>query len=72
MWVELHAANGATIATGFTPKTFQVTSGTQYTVYVANYKTTLFNHWDNGSTNPGRTITLTANTVLTAYYSTGP
>ena len=70
MWVELHSASGATIATGYTPKTFYVSSGVTYAVYVSDWGTTVFNHWDNGSTNPERTITPTTNSTLTAYYST--
>ncbi|MDE1862524.1 MAG: fibronectin type III domain-containing protein [Thaumarchaeota archaeon] len=70
MWVELHAANGTTLATGYTPVTFSVTSGVQYVVYAANYQSNVFNHWQDGTTNSSLTITPTQNTSLTAYYST--
>ncbi|MGI0086874.1 MAG: fibronectin type III domain-containing protein, partial [Nitrosotalea sp.] len=70
MWVELHASNGTILATGYTPATFTVTPGVQYTVYAANYQSTIFNHWSNGSTNSSITITPTQNTALVAYYST--
>src|SRR5207245_3239768 len=32
-WVQLNDSSGKTIATGFTPATFSVTSGSQYTVF---------------------------------------
>ena len=70
MWVSLLASNGTTLASGFTPITFSVTSGAQYVVQAANYKSTIFNHWQDGTTNSSLTITPTQNTTLTAYYST--
>ena len=70
MWVELHASDGTTLATGYTPITFNVNTGVQYTVNVADYQNTTFNHWDNGSTSASRNVTVTQNTSLIAYYST--
>src|SRR2546425_8620629 len=69
-WVQLNDSSGKTIATGFTPATFSVTSGTQYTVFAANFQNTVFNHWSDGNTNPSRAITPTQSTTLTAYYTT--
>ena len=69
-WVQLNDSSGNTIATGFTPTTFSVTSGSQYTVFVANFQNIVFNHWSDGNTNPSRAITPTQSTTLTAYYST--
>src|SRR2546427_2392159 len=69
-WVQLNDSSGNTIATGFTPATFSVTSGSQYTVFAANFQNTVFNHWGDGNTNPSRAITPTQSTTLTAYYST--
>src|SRR3989441_12985167 len=69
-WVQLNDSSGNTIATGFTPATFSVTSGSQYTVFAANFQNTVFNHWSDGNTNPSRAITPTQSTTLTAYYST--
>src|SRR3989441_1806623 len=69
-WVQLNDSSGKTIATGFTPATFSVTSGTQYTVFAANFQNVVFNHWSDGNTNPSRAITPTQSTTLTAYYST--
>src|SRR4029077_17344679 len=70
MWTTIQSGS-TTLTTGFTPLTSTVTAGNQYTVTAANYQTTIFNHWDDGSTNPSRTITPTTSTALTAYYSTG-
>src|SRR2546428_2185483 len=69
-WVQLNDSSGNTIATGFTPATFSVTSGSQYTVFAANFQNTVFNHWSDGNTNPSRAITPTQSTTLTAYSST--
>ncbi|HXU96305.1 MAG TPA: fibronectin type III domain-containing protein, partial [Candidatus Nitrosotalea sp.] len=71
MWVELHAANGTTLATGYTPITFNVPSGNSYTIVSSNYQNYVFDHWNDGTTTTSKTITLTQNTVLTEYYSTG-
>src|SRR2546423_12858310 len=70
MWTELHASNGTILATGYSPITFKVNSGVQYTVVAANHQTTIFNHWNGGTTNSSNTITPTRGTTLTAYYST--
>jgi hypothetical protein len=72
MWVELHASNGTTLATGYTPITFNVASGNTYTIVSSNYQNDVFNHWNDGTTTVSKTITPTQNTTLTEYYSTGP
>jgi hypothetical protein len=72
MWVELHASNGTTLATGYTPITFNVASGNAYTIVSSNYQNDVFNHWNDGTTTTSKTITPTQNTTLTEYYSTGP
>jgi Fibronectin type III domain len=71
MWTELHDSTGKTLKTGYTPISFTVTSGTLYVVYVSNWQNIVFNHWDDGSTNPQRNVTPIQSTTLTAYYSTG-
>src|SRR2546427_32781 len=68
-WVTLRNSSGNTIATGFTPTTFSVASGAQYTIHAANFKHFVFNHWDDGSTNSWRTISTTQSTTLVSYYS---
>jgi hypothetical protein len=69
MSTVIRYANGTTISEGFTPVSFTVTSGTTYVVHVRDYMTTVFNHWNDGSTNSYYTITPTQNVVLTAYYA---
>lgn len=72
MYVELHASNGTTLATGYTPMTFTIPSGSAYTVVSSNYQNYVFNHWGDGTTNSSITISPTQNTTLTEYYSTAP
>jgi hypothetical protein len=69
MWTVIQQGS-TTVFSGYSPVTFTGLVGQQYTVSVANHKTSIFDHWDDGTTNPARTITLTQNTVLTAYYKT--
>ncbi len=69
MWTTWNQ-NGAVLASGYTPTTFTGTSGGTYTVTVADYGSTVFCHWQDGSTNPDRTLTLSGNSAVTAYYST--
>ncbi|HEX5456881.1 MAG TPA: fibronectin type III domain-containing protein [Candidatus Nitrosotalea sp.] len=71
IWNELHSPSGSTLAKGYTTNTYQVTTGKQYVVYMSNYQNIVFDHWDDGSTNPYRTITPTQSVTLTAYYTTG-
>jgi len=73
MYVTLQQ-NGATIATGFTPKTFTaVTAGKQYTIIPADYTNAYFNKWSDGSTVREKTVTATSTGVsLTALYTTSP
>ncbi len=71
MWDELHSSTGSTLATGYTTNSYQVTTGNQYTVYISNYQNIVFDHWEDGSTNPYRAITPTQSVTLTAYFTTG-
>ena len=67
-WTTL-AQNGQTIGTGFTPMTFTLSSGQQYTTTVSGYGVWRFDHWlDNGSTNPSRVVSIASDTTLTAVY----
>src|SRR5574337_1482504 len=72
MYVELHASNGTTLATGYTPMTFTIPSGSAYTVVSSNYQNYVFNHWGDGTTDSSITISPTQNTTLTEYYTTAP
>ncbi len=71
VYIEIQDSTGKDLATGYSPANFSLTSGQQYTVYANDYQNTVFNHWDNGSTNPARQISISTNTVLSAFYSTG-
>jgi len=53
----------------YTPVTFSVTSGAQYTVHAANWQNIVFNHWDDESINPSRTVTPAQSTTLVEYYT---
>ncbi len=62
-------SGGSVIASGFTPLTFDVTSGTQYVVTVDNYQSNVFSHWSTGATSSSITITPASTSSLTAYYN---
>jgi hypothetical protein len=46
-------------------------SGTTYKLYASNYKDRVFNHWEDGSTNRVRTLSIGEGATITAYYKTG-
>ena len=71
IWDELHSSSGSMLGHGYTTNTYSITTGKQYIVYVSNWQNIIFDHWDDGSTNPYRTITPTQSVTLTAYFSTG-
>ena len=71
MYIELQNAAGADISSGYSPISFATTTGVRYDVYANNYQSFVFKHWDDGSTDPARSITPSQNMTLTAYYSTG-
>ena len=65
--------SGSTTAkSGFTPLTYAGTLDKTYTVQVYNYQDLTFSYWGggSGSSNP-RTLTLSADTTATAYYTKG-
>ncbi len=68
MWTTWNQ-NGTTLATGYTPTTFTGATGSTYDLTVANYGSYVFCHWQDGSTNWDRVLTLGGNVALTAYYS---
>jgi len=72
MWTELHSTTGHMLNSGFGPRSYVVTSGNTYTVFVSDYQNIKFDHWENGSTNPYRTITPTQDTSVTAFYTGNP
>lgn len=69
IWMELHSVNGDTIASGYTPVTFDVKQGAKYAVYASNYLHYVFLHWDDGSMSNPKNITPTGNETLTATYT---
>jgi hypothetical protein len=71
IWIELHNPSDQVLKNGYAPISFSVSSGNQYVIHVSSWHNIAFNHWDNGSTDSHRTITLTHSVTLTAYYSTG-
>ena len=71
MWIVIQS-NGSTIATGFTPMTFEGNTGSVYSVVARDYLggSVFFDHWENGSKDRTRTLTLNSDTTFTAYYNT--
>ncbi|MDG6998338.1 MAG: spherulation-specific family 4 protein [Nitrososphaerota archaeon] len=69
MWT-VFSSSGNIVATGYTPMTITVNSGTQYAISVSNYGRYVFSYWSNGQTTSSITITPTQNIVLVAYYKT--
>ena len=65
---SITSINGSAVASGNTPLTYSVNSGAGYVISVANYGGFVFNHWNDGSTNPVMTLTVTQGTTLTAYF----
>ena len=61
-------SGSTTLKSGNTPLTYTLESGTTYTVTASGASGHVFDHWDDGTTNPTRTVTLTQNTVITAYF----
>lgn len=56
---------------GYTPLSFAGTDSVAYTVTVHDYQDRVFDHWGDGSTARTRTVTLTADSKLVAYYKSG-
>ena len=59
---------GATVKTGFTSLSYTGTTGATYSVSVSDYGSMVFDHWENGSTVRARTVTLNADTAITAHF----
>ncbi|MFI5416945.1 MAG: fibronectin type III domain-containing protein, partial [Nitrososphaerales archaeon] len=69
LWTTI-SSGSSLVKSGYTPLTYTVDANKQYTVCVSNYQTSIFDHWNNGSTNSCRTVTPTQSMTLTAYYKT--
>ena len=61
---------GAPIATLPAPLTHVGTQESTYTVTARGNSTHVFDHWEDGSTNPARNVTLDSSKLLRAYYRT--
>ncbi|NHH98264.1 hypothetical protein DYY66_1454 [Candidatus Nitrosotalea sp. FS] len=69
MYCELRNSNGQIVATGFTPCSFDLQGGSQYTIGMGSFGNSIFDYWlDTGSSINPRTITLSSNTSLIAVY----
>ena len=73
MWIVISLA-GTTVKTGFTPLTFAGTTGSIYSVQAHDYSAgnIVFDHWEDGSTTRTRTITLSSDATITAFYKAPP
>ncbi len=66
----LYDSAGNAITSGFTPATFTLNSGQQYSIGMNDFGQYSFDRWaDNGSTANPRGVSITANTQLTAVYA---
>ena len=71
MWISIAADDGEG-NTGITPLAFAGQEGKTYTVTANDFQDLVFDHWEDGSTNRVRTVTVISDTTLTAYYRTPP
>lgn len=71
MYVTIKSSSGSTLKTGFTTTTYTANGGSSYSITVSDYNGRTFDHWDNGATSRTRTLTLTQDKTITAYYKTG-
>ena len=65
-------SGGSTVQTGFTPLTYVGQDGESYTVTIHDFAEATFSHWEDGSTERTRTITLNSNIIMTAHFTIGP
>ena len=71
-YTALYDSSGNVVATGYLPMTYTLNDGQSYVVEVDGYGNCNFDHWaDTGSTNYMRTISISANTQITAVYNCG-
>ncbi len=71
MYTTIRSSSGTVLQTGFTPLTFTGNAGSTYSVTVSDYGQRKFDHWENGAEGRTRTVTLSKDTTVTAYYATG-
>ncbi len=68
MYTTIRSSSGTVLQTGFTPLTFTGNAGSTYSVTVSDYGQRKFDHWENGAEGRTRTVTLSKDTTVTAYY----
>jgi len=69
MYVALEQ-NNQIVATGFTPVTFSVSTGSIYSIVAENYVNAYFNDWSDGVCSSSRSVTATSSqTTLAALYT---
>ncbi|HJU14100.1 MAG TPA: fibronectin type III domain-containing protein [Candidatus Nitrosotalea sp.] len=69
LWVEIDNPNtGSMVKGGYTTNTFVVNSGKTIVVYASNYQNYAFTHWEDGTTDPYRTLNPDGNMTITAFY----
>jgi len=71
MYTTIKSSSGSTLKTGFTPTTYIGNGGSSYSITVSDYGGRTFDHWENGATSRTRTMTLSKDTTITAYFKTG-
>ena len=70
-WTVAANSSGAIIAAGPTPMVFGASVGASYTISASSFGSYVFQHWDDGSTDPVRTVTPGQSITLTAFYAQG-
>ena len=68
LYTVIQSTNGSTLASGFSPLTYDATPGDTYVVTVDNYGSYYFTDWSTGATTSSIEFTPTQSTTLTAYY----
>lgn len=72
-YTELYSQNGTQIDAGYTPYTFTLNGGQNYTIHMEDYGKYMFDHWeDTGSDNASRNLMATENGTVVAVYKTVP
>jgi hypothetical protein len=69
IWTTI-SQDGNIVKTGYTPLSFNAESGVSYKVTVYDYGNYAFDHWGDGSTSRTRTIDISEDTSIHAYYNT--
>ena len=69
-YCELRDSSSSIIGTGFTPCSFSLVTGSDYTVAMGSYGSNLFDHWlDTGLKDNPRHVSISSDTHLTAVYA---